>query len=321
MKAARIHAYGDASQIKIEEAPLPVLNPDDVLVRIVAASVNPVDWKIRQGHLASFIPHTLPLTLGWDLSGVVAAVGPAVTGFKPGDAVYSRPDIARNGSYAEFIAVRESELALKPATISHVEAASLPLVSITAWEVLVTTADLQPGQRVLIHAGAGGVGAIAVQLAKARGAHVTATASAGKAALVRGLGADEVLDYRSQDVARLARDMDVVFDTQGGEAQEAAWGSLKPGGILVSIVAPPSAERAAAEGKRSAFVFIQPSAPILRDLAAMVDASLIRPLVGAEFSLDNAARAQEFSETGRATGKIVLLDAYCPHMKTHLAAP
>lgn len=306
MKAARIHAYGDASQIRIEAAPLPTLNPDDVLIRVVAASVNPVDWKIRQGHLANFLPHALPLTLGWDVSGIVEAVGPDVTTFKPGDPVYSRPDIVRNGTYAEFVAVRESEVAPKPATISHVEAASLPLVSITAWEVLVTSADLQPGQRVLIHAGAGGVGAIAVQLAKARGAHVTATASAGKAALVRGLGADEVIDYRSQDVAKAARDMDVVFDTLGGAAQEAGWASLKTGGMLVSIVAPPSADRATAEGKRSAFVFIKPDAPILTRIATMVDASQIRPLIGAEFSLDHAARAQEFSETGRATGKIVL---------------
>lgn len=306
MKAARIHAYGDASQIRVEEAPLPALNPDDVMVRTIAASVNPVDWKIRQGYLAKAVPHVLPLTLGWDVSGVVESVGAAVRGFKPGDAVYSRPDVVRNGTYAEFVAVRESEIALKPTTISHVEAASLPLVSITAWEVLVTTANLQAGQRVLIHAGAGGVGAIAVQLAKARGAHVTATASAGKMALVRGLGADEVIDYHAQDVAKAARDMDVVFDTMGGAVQEASWASLKPGGILVSIAAPPPADRASAEGKRSAFVFIKPSAPILRDLAVMVDASLIRPLIGAEFSLNDAAKAQEFSEGGHATGKIVL---------------
>lgn len=306
MKAARIHAYGDASQIRIEEAPLPQIGPDDLLIRTVAASVNPVDWKIRRGYLAQMIPYDMPLTLGWDVSGIVEAVGSDVTGFAPGDAVYSRPDIRRNGTYAEYVAVRAREAALKPATISHIEAASLPLVSITAWEALITTANLSAGQRVLIHAGAGGVGSIAVQLAKARGAHVTATASGGKAALVRTLGADEVIDYRSTDVAQAARDMDVVFDTIGGDTQEASWASLKPGGILVSITAPPSAERAVAEGKRAGFVFIDPNAAILTDLARMVDDGLIRPVIGGEFRLDHAAQAQEASETGRTTGKIVI---------------
>lgn len=306
MKAARIHAYGDASQIVIEDAPLPALNDDDVLIRVVATSVNPVDWKIRKGYLKSMIPYQMPLIMGWDVSGVVEKTGPAVTKFKPGDAVYSRPDIARNGAYAEYVAVRESEIAFKPATISHVEAASLPLVSITAWESLFTTANLSAGQKVLIHAGAGGVGSIAIQLAKAKGAHVTATGSAAKSALVKSLGADEVIDYRSQDFSQVARDMDVVFDTVGGEVQEKSWSVLKPGGILVSITDRPSEERARAEGKRSGFVFIGPNAPILTELAGLVDAGQVRPIIGAEFGLNDTAKAQEASETGRATGKIVI---------------
>jgi NADPH:quinone reductase-like Zn-dependent oxidoreductase len=306
MKAARIHAYGDASQIKIEDAPLPALNDDDVLIRVVATSVNPVDWKIRKGYLKSMIPYQMPLIMGWDVSGVVEQTGPAVTKFKPGDAVYSRPDIARNGAYAEYVAVRESEIAFKPATISHVEAASLPLVSITAWESLFTTANLSARQKVLIHAGAGGVGSIAIQLAKAKGAHVTATASAAKSALVKSLGADQVIDYRAQDFSQIARDMDVVFDTVGGEVQEKSWSVLKPGGFLVSITDRPSEDRAKAEGKRSGFVFIGPNAPILTELAAMVDAGQVRPLIGAEYGLNDTARAQEASETGRATGKIVI---------------
>ncbi len=306
MKAARIHAYGASSEIRIEDAPVPVLNDDDVLIRVVATSVNPVDWKIRKGYLKSFIPYEMPLTMGWDVSGVVEQTGPAVTRFKPGDAVYSRPDIVRNGAYAEFVAVREVEIAAKPATISHVEAASLPLVSITAWESLFTTAGLSEGQRVLIHAGAGGVGSIAVQLARAKGAHVTATASAGKAALVRSLGADEVIDYHAQDFSKQARDMDVVFDTIGGEVQEKSWGVLKPGGMLVSITAKPSDDRAAAEGKRAGYVFIGPNAAILKDLGQMVDLGQVRPLIAAEFGLNETAKAQDFSETGRATGKVVI---------------
>ncbi len=306
MKAARIHAYGAPSEIRIEEAPLPTMNYDDVLIRVVATSVNPVDWKIRKGYLKAMIPYEMPLIMGWDVSGIIEKTGPAVTKFKPGDTVYSRPDIARNGAYAEYVAVRESEVAFKPATISHVEAASLPLVSITAWESLFTTAGLAKGQRVLIHAGAGGVGSIAIQLAKAKGAHVTATASAGKAALVRSLGADEVIDYHAQDFSTVARDMDVVFDTVGGEVQDKSWAVLKPGGMLVSITAKPSEDRAKAEGKRAGFVFIGPNAPILTDLAGMVDLGLVRPLIAAEFGLNDTAKAQEFSETGRATGKIVI---------------
>lgn len=306
MKAARIHAYGDANRIQIEDAPMPVLNDDDVLIRAVAASVNPVDWKIRAGYLKEMIPYAMPLTLGWDVSGVVERVGTAVTAFKPGDAVYSRPDIARNGTYAEYVAVRESEIAFKPSTISHVEAASLPLVSITAWEALFTAGGLSQGQRVLIHAGAGGVGSIAIQLAKSRGAHVTATASTAKMALVKSLGADEVIDYTAGDFAKQAKDMDVVFDTVGGAVQAASWATLRPNGILVSITDRPSEDRARAEGKRSAFVFIQPNAAILTQLASLVDLGQVRPLIGAEFSLNDAARAHLASEAGRMTGKIVL---------------
>jgi len=306
MKAARIHAYGDPDVIRVEDAPLPAIGPDDVLVRTVAASVNPVDWKIRRGYLAQMLAHPLPLTLGWDVSGIVEQVGANVTAFKPGDAVYSRPDIRRNGTYAEYVAIRAAELAPKPATISHVEAASLPLVSITAWEALITTAGLTAGQRVLIHAGAGGVGSIAIQLAKAKGAHVTATASPAKTALLRSLGADEVVDYRDPAAFAAARDLDIVFDTIGGATQDASWSMLKPGGFLASITQPPAPDRAATEGKRAGFVFIDPNAPILRDIAALVDAGKIRPLIGGEYRLDHAAQAHQASETGRTTGKIVL---------------
>jgi len=306
MKAARIHAYGASSEIRIEDAPMPTLNDDDLLIRVVATSVNPVDWKIRKGFLKDLIPYEMPLIMGLDVSGIVEKTGPGVTRFRPGNAVYSRPDTRRNGAYAEYIAVKETEVTAKPATISHVEAASLPLVSITAWEALFTTANLTAGQRVLIHAGAGGVGSIAVQLAHAKGAHVTATASAGKMAVVRSLGADEVIDYHAQDFSSVASGMDVVFDTIGGEVQEKSWSILNPGGMLVSITGQPSEDRARAEGKRAGYVFIGPNAPILEQLAGMVDAGKVRPLIAAEFGLNDTAKAQDYSETGRATGKVVI---------------
>lgn len=306
MKAVRIHQYGSQDVLAFEEAPMPVPGHEDLLIRVVAASVNPVDWKVREGHLQQMIPYDLPLTLGWDVSGVVEAVGTGVTGFRVGDAVYSRPDIRRNGTYAEYVAVRASEVAHKPRTLSHVEAASLPLAGITAWEVLVTTAQLSAGQRVLIHAGAGGVGSLAIQLAKVRGAHVVATASERNLALVRSLGADEVIDYKAQAFETVVKDMDVVFDTLGGAVQEASWGVLKPGGILVSVYSPPAPERAQAAGARGAFVFIQPSVAILDEYAALADAGRIRPVVGAEFALKDIAQAHALSESGRSVGKIVL---------------
>jgi NADPH:quinone reductase-like Zn-dependent oxidoreductase len=306
MKAIRIHSYGDPSVLRYEQAPLPDLAEDDLLIRVIATSVNPVDWKIRQGLARSLLDYPLPLILGWDVSGIVERTGRAVTRFRPGDAVYSRPDIRRNGTYAEFVAVRESEVAPKPATLSHVEAATLPLVSITAWESLFTTGGLQAGQRVLIHAGAGGVGTIAVQLARARGARVTATASAANAALVAGLGADEVIDYRQTPVAQMPRGFDLVFDTIGGATQDASWDLLAPGGMLVSIVSPPAQEVAQARGLRAGYVFIQPNAAILTELGQMVDIAQIRPVVGAEFALKDIRQAHEFSETGRARGKIAI---------------
>jgi len=306
MKAVRIHQYGNKDVLTYEDAPLPEITATDVLVRVVAASVNPVDWKIREGYLKEMIPYSLPLTLGWDVSGVIEAVGSDVTRFKVGDAVYSRPDIKRNGTYAEYVAIRAEEVAHKPKTISHVEAASLPLAGITAWEVLITAGQVKAQQRVLIHAGSGGVGSLAIQLAKSRGAYVIATTSGRNSALVKSLGADEVIDYKTQQFQAVVKDVDMVFDTLGGEVQEASWSVLKPGGILVSIVSPPSEEKAKTLGLRSAFVFIEPSASILTQLAVLVDTGSVRPVVGAEFALEDIAKAHAFSQTGRAVGKIVL---------------
>ena len=306
MKAIRIHAYGDRSVLRYEDAPKPEIQPDEALVRIVAAAINPVDWKIREGHLKAMIPYALPLTLGWDFSGIIEALGAEVSGFQVGEAVFSRPDIKRDGSYAEYIAVRAGEIARKPKTISHVEAASLPLAGITAWETIVTVGNLLAGQTALIHAGSGGVGSLAVQIAKWRGAHVVATTSAVNTELVYSLGADLVIDYRNDRFADRVKDVDLVVDTIGGEVQESSWSVLRRNGMLVSTVSVPSAERAEAIGVRSAFIFIEPNAPVLGRLATLVDGGKIRPLIGGEFALRNLVEAHALSESGRAVGKIVL---------------
>jgi len=197
MKAVRIHQYGGPEVLQYEEAPRPKPQPGEVLIRVHAAGVNPIDWKVREGHLQDFFPHTFPLILGWDLSGVVEQVGagPAAVGrFKIGDEVYSLPDPLRDGAYSEYIAVRESEVALKPKSLHHGHAAAVPLAALTAWQALFDTAKLEPGQRVLIHAAAGGVGHFAVQLAKWKDAHVIATASSKNHSVLRELGADETID-------------------------------------------------------------------------------------------------------------------------------
>jgi NADPH:quinone reductase-like Zn-dependent oxidoreductase len=306
MNAVRIHGYGDRAVLRYEKAPRPVPADDELLVRVVAAAVNPVDWKIREGYLREMIPHRLPLILGWDLAGVVEAVGRQVTDFAVGDTVYARPDLARDGSYAEYIAVRASEVAAKPMTVSFADAAALPLAAITAWEALINTGQLSEGQTVLIHAAAGGVGSLAVQLAKWKGARVIATASSRNHALVESLGADEVIDYRAVPFAKHVAGVDLVFDTVGGQVQEESWSVVRPGGVLVSVVDPPTPERAAQADVQGKFVFIQPSAAILRELAGLVDAGVVRPIVGAEFALEDVAAAHELSESGRARGKIVL---------------
>lgn len=306
MKAVRIHRYGGREVLSLDEIPVPDIGPDDVLVRVVAASINPVDWKVRAGYLARMIPHRMPLTLGWDVSGVVVASGSDVTRWQVGDAVYARPDLARNGTYAEFVAIRATECARKPRTVSHVEAASLPLAGITAWEAMMDTAQVRAGQRVLVHAGSGGVGSLAIQLLKAAGAIVVATASGRNRALVESLGVDQFVDYTTTKVADAVEPVDAVFDTIGGEVQEASWPLLTPGGIQVSIISPPDEARAAAMGVRAGFVFIGPNAPVLDRLAAMVDGGKLRPVVGAEFALEDIAQAHALSESGRAVGKIVL---------------
>jgi NADPH:quinone reductase-like Zn-dependent oxidoreductase len=277
MKAVRIHEYGDRSVLRYEECPVPPVAQDEVLIKVIATSVNPIDWKVRTGHLKEKVPHQFPMILGWDVAGIIQEIGGAVTRFSPGDAVYARPDATRNGSYAEYIAVKESEVAFKPETISFMEAASLPLASITAWSAVIDRGEIQAGQSILIHAGSGGVGSMAVQLAKWRGAHVISTTSAANVDLVKSLGADEVIDYRSTNFQDVVHDVDIVFDTIGGQVQEDSWSVLKAGGILVSVAEPPSEKRAEQAGARACYFRIQPDALILSQVAKLVDSGGCSP--------------------------------------------
>ncbi len=306
MKAIRIHTYGDVDALSFEDAPLPEPGPSDIRVRVHAAAVNPVDWKIRAGYLAELIPHHMPLILGWDVSGVVERVGADVTQFAVGDAVYSRPDIARDGSYAEYIVMAASEVARKPATLSHNEAAAVPLAGLTAWQALFGDAKLVSGERVLIHAGAGGVGSFAIQFAKWAGAHVIATASAGNEALVRSLGADEFVDYRSQRFEDVLDQVDVVFDTIGSDTQARSVSLLGPGGRLVSVVETPDAQALAAKGATGTFLRLMPDSTGLERIAELIDTGVVRVLIDSVFPLSECRAAHLKSQTGRSKGKIVL---------------
>ena len=268
-----------------------------------------MDWKVREGHLQDFFPHTFPLILGWDLSGVVEQVGagPAAVGrFKIGDEVYSLPDPLRDGAYSEYIAVRESEVALKPKSLHHGHAAAVPLAALTAWQALFDTAKLEPGQRVLIHAAAGGVGHFAVQLAKWKGAHVIATASSRNHSVLRELGADETIDYTRQRFEDIAHNIDIVLDPIGDQTQERSWQVLKEGGILLSLVEPPSADKAKALGVRAAFVASHPNGAELAEIAEVIDSGNLKPIVNRILPLSEARRAHELSQTGHTYGKIVL---------------
>lgn len=305
MRAVTISNYGGQDQLKLVEIDVPAISPTDVLVKVHAASVNPVDWKIREGYLAEMLPHTLPLTLGWDFSGEVVAVGETVTDWAVGDLVYSRPEIVRNGSYADYIAVAANEIATKPQSLNHQFAAAVPLVTLTAWQALYDLAQVKEGDKVLIHAGAGGVGIAAIQLAKLKGAYVYTTASERNVELLKDLGADEVINYKTEDFSTL-KDIDVVFDTMGGDVLDNSWGTLKKGGYLVSIVQPPEEEKAKALGVNAEFCFVQPNAAQLGEIGALIDDGKIKVLIDSVYRLDEVAQAHQKSEAGHAQGKIVI---------------
>jgi NADPH:quinone reductase-like Zn-dependent oxidoreductase len=286
--------------------PKPEPVPTEILVRVRAAGVNPVDAKTRaRGVLAGGGP---PFVVGWDVSGVVEAVGGGVTLYRPGDEVFGMPRFPHQaGAYAEYVTAPSRHFTHKPAALDHVHAAALPLVGLTAWQSLVETADVRPGQRVLVHAAAGGVGHVAVQIAKARGAHVIGTASAAKHDFVRSLGADEVVDYTRVDFASVVRDVDVVFDTVGGDIGIRSVPTVKPDGIIVTILWPTLPDLAAAAGDvRTAAVLVEPDRHGMLALADLVERGLLRAEVEATLPLADAARAHERIENGRTTGKIVL---------------
>jgi NADPH:quinone reductase-like Zn-dependent oxidoreductase len=306
MKAVSIHEYGGPEVLRFEDAPRPEPGPGQVLVRISASGVNPVDWKVRTGELKHFLQYKMPMIPGWDFSGVVEALGPGSARFKVGDQVYGHPAIPRNGTYAQYIAVPESEAAFKPTSIDHVHAAAIPLAALTVWQALFDTAKLEAGQTVLIHGAAGGVGTFAVQLAKMTGARVIGTASTRNHEFLRELGADETIDYNTTRFETVVRDADVVLDTITGETMDRSWQVLKKGGILISILQPPSEQDAAAWGVRGAHVFVQPNADQLKQLAGLIDSGKLKAVVERVLPLAEARHAQELSETGHARGKIVL---------------
>jgi NADPH:quinone reductase-like Zn-dependent oxidoreductase len=306
MKAIRIHNYGGPEVLRYEEAPRPQPQAGEVLIRVHAAGVNPIDWKVREGEMKDFWPHKFPLIPGWDLSGVVEQLGRGASRFKIGDEVYGLPDPTRDGAYADYIVVRESEISLKPRSLHHIRAASVPLAALTAWQSLFDTARLQPGQRVLIHSGSGGVGHFAVQLAKWKGAYVFATASTRNQDLLRKLGVDEPIDYTQQRFEKVARKVDVVLDTIGDETQERSWAVLKKGGVLVSLVQPPSEENAKELGVRPALLSAQPNGAQLAEIAKIIDSGKLAPVIDRILPLSETRRAHELSQSGHVHGKIAL---------------
>ncbi|MFF9731228.1 NADP-dependent oxidoreductase [Streptomyces albidoflavus] len=307
MRAIIQESYGGPEVLHETRVPRPEPGPGEILVAVRAAGVNPTDWKHRAQ--AGFVDR-LPLVLGWDVSGVVEAVGYGVTLFAPGEEVFGMlPYPHGSGSHAEYVVGPARAFTRKPTVIDHVQAGALPLVSLTAYQALIDTAGIGPGQRVLIHAAAGGVGHVAVQIAKAHGAYVIGTASAPKHDLLRELGADEVVDARTTDVAEAVDGVDMVLDPLGGETRARSVGLLRPGGTLVSLLSGGSAEEAAhaaERGVRTATMLVEADHAGMNAVADLVAAGALRPRVEATFPLAEAASAHRLGETGRTTGKIVL---------------
>ncbi|PNG45516.1 NADPH:quinone oxidoreductase [Pseudomonas asplenii] len=329
MKAYFIDRYGKQNG-RIGDVCEPVPGAHDVLIEVHAASVNVLDSKIRSGEFKLILPYSFPLVLGNDCAGVVIAVGAAVKGFKPGDAVYARVPEQRIGTFAQRVAVNENAVALKPANLNMEQAAGIPLVALTAWQALVDIARLQKGQKVLIHAGSGGVGTIAIQLAKHLGAVVATTTSTANVEWVKALGADVVIDYKQQHFEQELRDYDVVLNSLGTDVLENSLKVLKPGGQLISISGPPTAEFAKAQGLtwplrqvmrllslsirrkarkrdvRYSFLFMRASGTQLQEITTLIEAGEIRPVLDRTFAFESAGQALSYVEQGRAKGKVIV---------------
>ncbi|MED3037898.1 NADPH:quinone reductase [Bacillus thuringiensis] len=329
MKAMIIDKYGKVP-MRMAEVPTPEINEYEVLAEIHAASINPIDFKIRDGKVKMLLKYEMPLILGNDFSGVITKVGSKVTRFKVGDEIYARPRKNKIGTFAEYIAIHEDDIALKPKNLSFEEAASIPLVGLTSYQALHDIMQLQKGQKILIHAGSGGVGTFAIQLAKIMGATVTTTASEAGADLVKSLGADEIINYKTEKFEEILKDYDAVFDTIGGTTLEKSFNIIKSGGNIVSVSGMPNArfgkefgsgffktllfslaskKLTALEKKHNAqysFLFMKPSGDQLRTIANYIEAGKIKPIIDRVFSFEDAQKAMEYSEAGRAKGKIIV---------------
>ncbi len=304
MKAIVVHQYGGPEVLRYEDVPKPTPGEGDVLLKVEAAGVNPGEAKIRQGHFAEY--HTLPFILGYDLAGTIAELGPGVTQFAVGDAVYTNSDSTRNGGYAEFAAIRASEIALRPKSLDAVPAASVPLAGLTAWQALFDVGGLTAGQTILIHGAGGAVGGFAVQFARNAGATVIATAGGADRDYVQGLGAQSVVDYKTERFEDAAKEVDIVLDTIGGETQQRSFTTMRKGGILIATPGPPDQEAAQAHGVRAKMVGVTPNAAQIAEIAALIDAGRVKTRIGLVLPLSEARQAHEQLERGGTHGKVVL---------------
>lgn len=330
MKAFVVDKYKKKGALRLANVPEPELQDTDVLVGIHATAVNLLDSKLRDGEFKLILPYRPPFILGHDVAGTVVKTGPGVRRFKVGDEVYARPRDHRVGTFAEFIAIDEADVALKPKNLSMTEAASIPLVGLTAWQALVEMGKVKPGQKVFIQAGSGGVGTFAIQLAKHLGATVAATTSAKNAELVKSLGADVVIDYNTQDFEKVLSGYDLVLNSQDPKTLEKSLGVLKPGGLLISISGPPDPafakeaglnlflklvtrllsrgvrKKAKRLGIRYSFLFMRAQGQQLSEIASLIESGVIRPVVDKVFPFEKTGDALAYVETGRAKGKVVV---------------
>ena len=308
MRAIVIDQYGDKEELKEKELPKPEPEADEVLIEIHAASVNPIDWKLRYGYLKEKFPFDFPIVLGWDAAGIVEKVGENVESLQKGDRVFVRPELTNRGTYAEYTTAKEELVAKMPDNINFKEAAAVPLAGLTAYQTLVDVGNLESGDKVLIHAGAGGVGSFAVQIAKKLGAYVATTASTKNVEFLKSLGADEVIDYTKDDFSQILENYDLVIDILGGEIQDKSLTILKNGGMLVSIVEEPDQEKAEKLGVKTKFHWLIPDGKELAILAEMMEKQTLKPAVGTvfPFSEQGLKDAHELSETHHARGKIVI---------------